>query len=87
MLIKSISICNKYSLYNADGDWQSVAQGVVRALTGKREKEFNKLFTKINNWGAGGSNKHKILVQKLCEKVFKKRGYENQNDAMRDAVT
>ena len=38
MLIKSISICNKYSLYNADGDWQSVAQGVGRALTGKCEK-------------------------------------------------
>ena len=25
MLVKSISICNKYSLYNADGDWQCVA--------------------------------------------------------------
>ena len=74
MLVKSISICNKCSLYNADGDWQSVAQGVGRALTGKCEKEFNKLFNEINNWGAGGANKHKTLVQKLCKKVFKKQG-------------
>ena len=41
MLVKSISICNKYSLYNADGDWQSVAQGVGRALTGKCEKTIS----------------------------------------------
>ena len=38
MLVKLISICNKYSLYNVDGDWQSVAQRVGRALTGKCEK-------------------------------------------------
>ena len=38
MLLKSISVCNKYSLYNADRDRQSVAQGVGRALTGKFEK-------------------------------------------------
>ena len=38
ILVKSISIANKYSLYNTDGDWQSVAQGVGRALTGKGEK-------------------------------------------------
>ena len=38
MLVKSISIANKYSLYNADGDWQSVVQAVGRALTGKCEK-------------------------------------------------
>ena len=62
VLIKSISICNKYSLYNADGDWQCVAQGVGRALTGKCEKEFNKLFNKIDNWHANGANKHKKLV-------------------------
>ena len=49
MLVKSISMCNKYSLYNANGDWQSVAQGVGRALTRKCEKEFNKLFSEINN--------------------------------------
>ena len=49
MLIKSILISDKYSLYNADGDWQCVAQGVGRALTGKCEKEFNKLFNEINN--------------------------------------
>ena len=47
MLIKSISVCNKYSLYNADGDWQSVAQEVGRALAGKCEKESNNLFTEI----------------------------------------
>ena len=38
VLVKSTSICNKYSLYNANGDWQSVVQGVGRALTGKCEK-------------------------------------------------
>ena len=54
MLVKSTSICNKYSLYNADRDWQSVVQGVSRALTGKCEKEFNKLFNEINNWGQAG---------------------------------
>ena len=37
MLVKLISICNKFSLYNADRDWQSAAQGVGRALTGKCE--------------------------------------------------
>ena len=42
-------------------------------------------MTKINNWG--GANEHKRLVQKLCEKVFKKRGYENQKDATRDGLT
>ena len=26
MLVRLISICNKYSLYNANGDWQSIAQ-------------------------------------------------------------
>ena len=25
-------------------------------------------------------------MQQLCEKVFKKRGYENQKDAMRDGL-
>ena len=49
MLIKIISISNKYSLYNADGDWQCVAQGVGRALSGKCEKEFNKLVNEVNN--------------------------------------
>ena len=72
MLVKSISICNKYSLYNADGDWQSVVQGMGRASTGKCEKEFDKMFNDINNWGASGVNKYKRLVQKLCKKVFKK---------------
>ena len=47
MLVKSILICNKYSFYNADGDWQSVTHGVGRALTGKCEEEFNS--TK-HNW-------------------------------------
>ena len=58
-----------------------------RALTGKCKKEFNKLFNEINNWGAGGANKHKRLVQKLYKKVFKKRGYGNQKDAIRDGLT
>ena len=62
MLVKSTSTCDKYSLYNANRDWQSVVQWVDRALTGKREKEFNKLFNEINNWRAGGANKHKRLV-------------------------
>ena len=87
MLVKSTSICNKYSFYNANKDWQTVVQGAGRAVTGKCEKEFDKLFNDINNWGAGGANKHKRLVQKLCEKVFKKQGYENQKDAMRDGLT
>ena len=51
MLVNLTSICNKYSLYNANGDCQSVVQGVGRALTGKCEKEFNKLFNEINNLG------------------------------------
>ena len=38
ILAESIFTCNKYSLYNANGDWQSVVQGVGRALTGKCEK-------------------------------------------------
>ena len=38
VLVKSISICNKYLLYNTDGDWQSVDQGVGSALTGRCEK-------------------------------------------------
>ena len=63
MLIKLILISNKYSLYNADEDWQCIAQGVGRAFTGKCEKEFNKLFNEINNWHANGANKHKRLVQ------------------------
>ena len=62
MLVKLIVICNKYSIYSANGDRQSVVQGFSRALAGKREKEFDKLLNKINNWGAGGANKHKRLV-------------------------
>ena len=50
-------------------------------------KKVNKIFNDINNRGVGGANKHKRLVQKLCEKVFKKRGYENQKEAMRDDLT
>ena len=58
-----------------------------RALTGKCEKEFDKLFNNINNWGASGAIKHKRLVQKLCKMVFKKQGYKNQKDVMRDGLT
>ena len=50
-------------------------------------KKVDKIFNDINNRGVGGANKHKRLVQKLCEKVFKKRGYENQKEAMRDDLT
>ena len=50
MLVKSILICNKYSLYNASGNWQSAVQGVRRALIGKCEDEFDKLLlNEINN--------------------------------------
>ena len=38
MLVKSIAISNKYSLYNADGDWQCIAQGVGRALSGNMKR-------------------------------------------------
>ena len=69
MLVKSTSICNKYSLYIANGDWQSVVQGVGSALTGKCEKEFNKLFNEINNLVAGGENKHKRLINKCHIKL------------------
>ena len=57
------------------------------ALTGTCEKEFIKLFNEINNWHANGANKHKLLVQQLCEKVFKKGGYQNQKDGMRNGLT
>ena len=31
-------------------------------------------------------NKHKRLVQQLCKKIFKKKAYENQKDAMHDGL-
>ena len=40
----------------------------------------------ITNWHAAGANKHKRLVQQLCEKVFKRKAYENQKDAMRGGL-
>merc|ERR1711966_17359 len=75
-----------YSLYNAEGQWQAVVQAISRALTGRCQREFNALVRNITNWHANGANKHKILVQQLCEKIFKKKAYENQKDAMRDGL-
>ena len=86
MLIKSISICNKYSLYNGDRDWKAIIQAVSHTLTGKCEKHLDKLINDTHNWGRGGENKHKRFFQELCKKIFKKRGYENQKDAMRDGL-
>ena len=86
MLIKSISICNKYSLYNGDGDWKAIVQAVSHALTEKCAKHLDELINNTNDWGQGGANKHKRIVQELCEKIFKKRGYGNQKDAMRDGL-
>ena len=68
MLVKSISICNKYSLYNGDDGWKAVVQAVRRALTGTREKELDKLINDTNDWGRGGAKKHKRTVQELCIK-------------------
>ena len=51
MLIKSISICNKYSLYNGDGDLKAVIQAISRALIGKCEKHLDKLINDANDWG------------------------------------
>ena len=66
MLIKSISICNKHSLYNGDGDWKAVIQALSRALTGKCVKHLNELINNTNYWGRRGrANKHKIVVQEL----------------------
>ena len=87
MLIKSISICNKHSLYNGDGDWKAIIKAVSRALAGTCEKHLDKLINDTNDWGRGGSDKHKRIVQELCEKIFKKKGYENQKDALTKART
>ena len=86
MLIKAISICNKYSLYNGDGDWKAVVQAVSRALTGKCAKHLDELIKNTNNWGQDGANKHKRIVQELCENIFKKRGYKYQKDVMRNVL-
>ena len=53
MLVKSIIIYNKYSLYNRDDGWKAVVQAVSRTLTGKREKEHDKLIKDTNNWMLG----------------------------------
>ena len=85
--MKSISLCVKYSLYNPEGKWRAVVQAVGRALSGKCEKEWLKLEADTTNWTANGKNKHKVLVQKLCQKVFKKSGYKSQKDVMREGLT
>ena len=69
MLVKLLEICNNYSLYNGKGQWQAVVQAISRALSGRCQKEFNALVRNITNWTTAGANKHKKLVQKLCEKV------------------
>ena len=74
MLAKSISICNKYSLYNRDGEWKAAVQAVSCRIKDTRGR------------GTAGANKHKEIIQKLCQKVFKKKGYENQKDATRDGL-
>ena len=76
MLVRLIEICNNYSFYTAEGKWQVVVQSVSRALSGKCQREFNKLLQEVDN-------KHKTLVQKLYEKIFKKKAYEDQKYAMR----
>ena len=50
-------------------------------------KTWAKLEAETTNWTATGKNKHKVLVQKLCQKVFKKNGYKNRKDATRDGLT
>ena len=75
ILVKSIEIANNYSLYDGDGRWQAVVQAISRALTGRCQREFNTLVKAVTNWRANGTNKHKRLVQQLCEKIFKKKAY------------
>ena len=61
----------------------------ARVLLGMLIKSISildKLINNTNDWGRGGTNKHKRIVQELCKKVFKKRGYENQKDEMRDGL-
>ena len=36
MLINSISICNKYSLYNGDGNWKVVVQAIAPTVLTRR---------------------------------------------------
>ena len=50
-IVRSISIYNKYSHYNGDGEWKDVVQAVRHALTGKCEKELDKLLNDTDNWG------------------------------------
>ena len=86
MLVKSIEVSNNYSLYNEEGQWQAVVQAISRVLSGRCQKEFNTLVREINNWTTAGASKHKKLVRKLCEKVFKKKPYKYQKNAMRQEL-
>ena len=87
MLVKSIRICTKYSLYNANGDWPCVVQAVSHALAGKYEKDHGKLVNNTHKWGQAGANKHKAIIQTLCQKAFKKKRYQSQKEAMRDGLS
>ena len=70
MVVKSISICNKYSLYNGDGGWKAVVQAVSRALTGKREKEHDKLIKDTNNWVLGLGTRKNGQTQENCSEAL-----------------
>ena len=62
MLVKSTSICNKYSLHNAYRDRQSVVQGVGRALTGKCEYECNTWTNKPTHFKQHQRDYHKCTI-------------------------
>ena len=50
-------------------------------------KKHDKLVNNTRKLGQAGANKHKAIIQMLCQKVFKKKEYENQKDAMRDGLS
>ena len=45
ILFNSISICNKYSVYDGDGEWKASVQAVSHTLTWKCKKEHDKFMT------------------------------------------
>ena len=62
MLVKSIEVCNNYSLYNGEGQWPVVVKAISRALSGRCQREFNTLVGNITNWHAAVANKHRRLT-------------------------